>query len=488
LADRIAVLAAKPKICVAGFRGILHSKVRDLLVKSGVRTLYNILFTVFFALSSPYYFVRMRRRGNWQEGFPERFGNYNTKLKQAITNRQVLWIHAVSVGEVNVCTQLIRALEPRLPNLKIVVSTTTTTGMAELHRKLPSHISKIYYPIDQRACVASALNTIRPEAIVLIEAEIWPNFLWRAYDHGWPVFLVNARLSDRSYRGYKRFAFLFKPLFALFTGVGAQNEADAAKLRELGCRPEAIRIVGSLKFDAAKLDERRLVNVPALFRQLAVPPGARVLVGGSTHPGEEAILAEQFLRLRARFPDLFLVLVPRHFERSQEAGRELTARGVKFAFRSEILSHSRFRPGEIDCLVVNTTGELKYFYEQATVIFVGKSLTAQGGQNPIEPGALGKPMVFGPNMQNFAEIVRRFLAQDGAVQARDAAELEQVLAELLADGPRRDQLGRNALKVVRENLGAIDRTVDMIVQHLADDGLYLAPRVNGPAALRPQQR
>jgi 3-deoxy-D-manno-octulosonic-acid transferase len=178
------------------------------------------------------------------------------------------------------------------------------------------------------------------------------------------------------------------------------------------------------------------------------------------------------------------VLVPRHFERSQEAGRDLDARGVKFVFRSEIMSHSRFGPGEIDCLLVNTTGELKYFYEEATVIFVGKSLTAQGGQNPIEPGALGKPMVFGPNMQNFAEIVRSFVAQDGAVQARDAAELEKVLAELLADGPRREQLGRNALKVVQENLGAIDRTVDMIIEHLADGELYVAPRVKGSATRR----
>jgi 3-deoxy-D-manno-octulosonic-acid transferase len=440
-----------------------------------VRTLYNILFTIFFALSSPYYFVRMRRRGNWQKGFPERFGRYNTKFKQAITNRHVLWMHAVSVGEVNVCTQLIRALEPRLPNLKIVVSTTTTTGMAELNRKLPTHVSKIYYPIDRRAYVSRALHTIRPEAIVLVEAEIWPNFLWRAHDHGWPVFLVNARLSDRSYRGYKQFGFLFKPLFALFSGVGAQNEADAAKLRELGCRPEAIHIVGSLKFDAARLDERRLLNVPALLRQIAVPPGARIVIGGSTHPGEEAILAEQFLRLRERFQDLFLVLVPRHFERSQEVGRELAARGVKFAFRSEIMAHSKFAPGDIDCLLVNTTGELQYFYEHATVIFVGKSLVAQGGQNPIEPGALGKPMVFGPNMQNFAEIARGFLAQDGAVQARDAAELEKVLAELLANEQRREQLGRNALKVVHENLGAIDRTVEMIVKHLDNGEVYIAP-------------
>ena len=446
------------------------------MVKSGVRTFYNILFTIFFVLSSPYYFVRMRRRGNWRKGFSERFGKYNTKLKQALTNRHVIWIHAVSVGEVNLCTHLIRALEPRMPNLKIVVSTTTTTGMAELHRKLPTHISKIYYPIDRRAYVSRALNTIRPEAIVLVEAEIWPNFLWLAHQHGWPVFLVNARLSDRSYRGYRRFSILFKPLFALFAGVGAQNEADAVRLRALGCRPEAIQIVGNLKFDAARLDEHRLLNVPALFRQLAVPPGARILVGGSTHPGEEAILAEQFCRLRARFPDLFLVLVPRHFERSQEVGRELRARGIKFVFRSEIMSHSEFQPGEIDCLLVNTTGELKYFYEHATVIFIGKSLTAQGGQNPIEPGALGKAMVFGPNMQNFEEVVRRFLAQNGAVQARDAAELEKVLGELLADERRCEDLGRNALKVVHQNLGAIDRTVDMIVKHLDDGELYVAPR------------
>jgi 3-deoxy-D-manno-octulosonic-acid transferase len=441
-----------------------------------VRTLYNILFTVGFILLSPYYFVRMRRRGNWQRGFAERFGKYSTKFKQAITNRDVLWIHAVSVGEVNVCTQLIRALELRMPNLKIVVSTTTTTGMGELHRKLPTHISKIYYPIDHRRFVTRALSTIRPEAIVLVEGEIWPNFLWGARKRGKPVFLVNARLSDRSYRGYKRFGFLFRRLFAELAGVGAQNEADAARLRQLGCRPEAIRIVGSLKFDAARLDERRLLDVPALLRQAGVKPGAPLIVGGSTHAGEEAILAEQFLRLRTRFPDLFLVLVPRHFERSREVGRELEERGVKFAYRSELLSQEQLAPGEIDCLIVNTTGELKYFYEHATIIFVGKSLTAEGGQNPIEPGALGKAMVFGPNMQNFAEVARGFLQQDGAVQVRDAAELEKALGDLLGDEARRAKLGRNALKVVHENLGAIERTVDMIVERLANSELHIEPK------------
>jgi 3-deoxy-D-manno-octulosonic-acid transferase len=438
-----------------------------------VRVLYNIFFTIFFVISAPYYFMRMWRRGNWTKGFGQRFGAYDARLKQAITNRQVLWMHAVSVGEVNICTQLIRALEPRVPNLKIVVTTTTTTGMGELQRTLPTHISKIYFPIDRRSYIARALTTIRPKAVVLVEAEIWPNFLWRMNDLGIPLFLVNARLSERSFRGYKRWGFIFRKLFASFTGVGTQNEADAARLRALGCRPEAIHVVGSLKFDAAKLDEKRVLDVPRMLEQIGLPKDALLLVCGSTHSGEEALIAEQFLRLRNRFPGLFLIIVPRHFERGKEVGRELQERGVKFMFRSEITSSTQLQPGEVECLLVNTTGELKYFYEHATVIFVGKSLKGQGGQNPIEPGALGKPMVFGPHMENFADVARNFVAQCGAVQVNDAAGLEMALSELLADGARREELGRNARKVVRENLGAIDRTVDMIVRNLNDQDIYI---------------
>jgi 3-deoxy-D-manno-octulosonic-acid transferase len=440
-----------------------------------VRTLYNILFTFFFVLSSPYYFWRMQRRGNWLNGFRQRFGEFDNNLKQALTNRHVIWLHAVSVGEVNICTQLIRSLEPRLPNAKIVVSTTTTTGMGELKKKLPTHVSKIYYPIDRRKSVARSMQTIKPEAIVLVEGEIWPNFIWRAQDQKIPLFLVNARFSNRSYRGYRRFRALFRPLFASFTGVGAQNDVDAAKLIELGFRSEAVRVVGSLKYDAAKLDERRLLDIPAMLRQLGVQPGAQLLVGGSTHAGEEAILADLYLRLRQRFPDLFLVLVPRHFERSREVGRELETRGVRFVYRSELIATTQHNKGELDCLLVNTTGELRFFYEHATVIFVGKSLMAEGGQNPIEPGALGKAMVFGPNMQNFADVAQNFVARDAAVQVHDTAELESAVAQLLSDAVRRDQLGHNAVKVVRENLGAIDRTVDMIVERLRHEEFYVAP-------------
>ena len=440
-----------------------------------MRTLYNILFVIFFILSAPYYFWRMRRRGNWRAGFGQRFARYDASLKQALTNRHVVWMHAVSVGEVNLCTHLIRALEPRVPNLKIVVSTTTTTGMAELRNRLPTHVSKSYYPVDRRKFVNRALGTINPKAIVLVEAEIWPNFLWRAQRLGIPVFLVNARLSERSFPRYKKFAFLFRPLFASFAGAGAQNEADAARLREVGCRPEAVRVMGNLKFDAAKLDEKRSPDVPTMLRQLGVPPDAQILVAGSTHDGEEILLAEMAKRLRSKFPKLFLILVPRHFERCPEVGQKLRVGGVKFFWRSEFSAKTKLDEGEIECLLVNTTGELRFFYEQATVVFVGKSLTAMGGQNPIEPGALGKAMVFGPNMQNFADVTRSFLAQNAAVQVNDPEALETAIAGLLATESRREWLGRNALKVVAENLGAIDRTVKIILEELKTRGIYVAP-------------
>ncbi len=440
-----------------------------------MRFIYNILFTIFFVLASPYYFMRMWRRGQWQTGFWQRFGVFDAKFKQSITNRHVLWLHAVSVGEVNICTQLIRALEPRMPNLKIVVSTTTTTGMGELQKKLPQYIGKFYYPIDRKKYVARALGVVRPEAVVLVEAEIWPNFIWRLRDKKIPLFLVNARVSAKSHRGYKRFAFLFRPLFAAFTGVGAQNEADAARLREIGCRPEAVQVPGNLKFDTANLNVTRPLDVSGLLAQIGVPANALLLVAGSTHDGEEEILVEQFLRLRVKFPNLFLIIAPRHFERAKNLGKQLATSGIRLFYRTEITSTTRLAPGLVECLLVNTTGELMNFYQAASVVFVGKSLTANGGQNPIEPAALGKATVFGPNMQNFEDVARIFLAQRAVIQVSDSAELEKVFADLLGSETRRRELGERAARVVRENMGAVDRTVEMIVRHLDTGEHFIAP-------------
>lgn len=447
-----------------------------------MRLIYNILFTLFFYLSAPFYFLKMWRRGGWKENLGHRFGRYDAKVKQALTNRHIIWLHAVSVGEVNICTHLIQALEPRIPNIKIVVSTTTSTGMGELKKRLPSHIQKIYYPIDRKIWAWKAIGTIHPEAVILIEAEIWPNFIWRCRDLNIPVFLINARLSDRSTRGYRLWGFLFRPLFESLAGVGCQSEKDAETLVELGCRPEAVNVLGSLKFDAVKLDERRLLDVPALLRQIGVDASVPVIVAGSTHAGEESILGGIYLRLRARFKNLFLILVPRHAERAKDAGRDLEDQKLKVFYRTQITAHTAHAPGEVDCLIVNTTGELKYFYERANVIFVGKSLQAHGGQNPIEPGAMGKPMVFGPNMENFAAIADTFVRQGGAVQVRNAAQLEEALAELLSDPGRSAELGRCALRVVQENQGAIERTVDMVVEKLKGEGLHISEPAGLPGA------
>lgn len=434
-----------------------------------MRLLYNVLFLAGFIVSAPFYFLKMKRRGGWRAGFWQRFARYDSRLKQALTNRHTLWVHAVSVGEVNIATQLIKSLESRAPNLTVVVSTTTSTGMGELRRKLPAHVPKFYYPIDRAKYVSRALRVINPEAIVLVEAEIWPNFLWKAADRRIPTFLVNARLSQKSYRGYRRAAFLFRPIFRKFTGVGAQNEADAQRLIDLGCRREVVRIVGNLKFDAAQIAEKTAIRVDQLYQQIGVGEDALILIGGSTHDGEEAYLADVFLRLREKFPKLFLTVVPRHMERSKEVGTELEKRKIRFVYRNEIGSTTRYEPGEIEALIVNTTGELRHFYENATVVFVGKTLMAEGGQNPIEPGALGKAMVFGPNMQNFEAIAAAFVNARAARQERDAAAVERAIGELLASPDQRAELGKNALKVVSENRGSIERTLDMILENITLD-------------------
>lgn len=408
----------------------------------------------------------MARRGDWRRGFGQRFGHYETGLKHALTNRDVIWLHAVSVGEANLVVGLIAALEKRLPNHKFVVSTTTSTGMSVLRRCLPDRVARIYYPIDRRKHVQRAMGTIHPEAVVLVEAELWPNFLWSLQRRNVPYFLVNARISERSHRGYRRYGFLFRELFAGFAGVTAQNDADAGRLRELGVPADAIRVVGSLKFDSVKLETARRLDVTALLRQLGVDAQQPVLVGGSTHAGEEKILAGMVLRLRQRFPALFLILVPRHHERGREVGDELKRAGVRFVFRTEITAETRHAPGGVECLLVNTTGELLSFYDRADLVFVGKSLTAEGGQNPIEAAALGKAVLFGPHMENFPQVVPQFLQAGGAIQVLDAAALERTVADLLADPERRAEVGRRGLAVVRKNAGALEETVELIASRV----------------------
>jgi len=436
-----------------------------------MRTIYNILFSIGFLLSFPYYFFRLWRRGGWREGVGERFGRYSARVKQALTNRRIVWIHAVSVGEVNLATLLVRALEPRLPTFKFVVSTTTTTAMAELRRKLPLIVEKVYFPIDRRPWVRRAFGILNPEILILIEAELWPNVLWQARRRGVPVVLANARISDRSFPRYRKARFLFRDLFQGLDAVSAQSEHDRDRLVQLGCRPESVHPVGSLKFEPSLAGDGRPLDAPKLLRQAGMPENARVLLGGSTHDGEEVALAEIFSKLRKKHPDLYLVLVPRHFERARAIGSQLARRSLRYVYRSEVNFAAEPEPGSTECLLVNSTGELRYFYPHAHVVFMGKSLHGVGGQNPIEPAAAGRAIVFGPNMQNFPDIAPRFLKADAAIQIRDAAQLERTLDALLSDPARCETLGRNARQVVDSSRGALDRNVSMILDVLQEHGI-----------------
>lgn len=430
-----------------------------------MRIVYNILFAIFFVLSLPYYFYRLWRRGNWRVGVGQRFGFYDAKLRDKLAGRKVIWFHAVSVGEVNLCALLIAALGARLDGWTVLASTTTTTGMEELRRKLTPDVIKIYYPVDFPLCVNRALKVIRPQVVTLVEAEIWPNLMWRLRDLDVPVLLANARLSDRSARRYGQCGFLFRSIFSNLAAVGVQNDGDAARLVSVGCRSENVKVTGNLKFDAIDLVTEHRIDPRRILNWAGISDEALVLLGSSTHAGEERLLAEIYQRLRPTHSRLRLVVVPRHFERGAEVKRELTDLGLVCCLRSDYsLSDSADHSGkpESDCLIVDSTGELRFFFDVADVVFVGKSMLACGGQNPIEPAAAAKAVVFGPHMENFRIIAKNFVKTGSMIQVRDRKELEQVLERLVNSEPERRSLGEAAQAEVNRNRGALERTVDLV--------------------------
>ena len=426
-----------------------------------MRLLYNILFPVFFLLSAPYNFWKLVRRGNWRSGFGQRFGAYGG-LRERLKGKRVLWLHAVSVGEANLAVQLVKSMQPHLKDWTVVVSTITTTGMGELERRLPTDVHRVYYPIDWLPFVRSTFRALNPAAIVLVEAEIWPNLFWQARSTNVPVHLINARLSENSFNGYRRYAFLFKPLFRSLHAAGVHNETDAERLAELGCDRKTIIVTGNMKFDGTATPGADTTDARALLREIGVPDEAPVLVAGSTFEGEEELLCKMLPQWRKDHPDLFLVLVPRHFERASAVLENLKPLNLRIRRRTAMNAGAE-KP---DVLLVDTTGELKAFYEVATLVFVGKSLTAQGGQNPIEPAALGRPMVFGPFMQNFKPVVQSLLEAKAAIQVKDETELARQVSVLLGNPEQLAALGTAARAVVEGNKGATQRTSELIGQTL----------------------
>ncbi len=422
-----------------------------------IRFLYNLLFPIGLFLFLPGYLLKMTRRGNYREKFGQRLGFYGDVVRSRLAGRRITWMHAVSVGEVAVALKLAARIKKLDKDLFCVLTTTTTTGFAFAVKSSPDWIEVMYNPIDFWPVVRRAFAVISPVRLVLIEAEVWPNLVARACARRIPIALANARLSPRSERRFLKFRYCIAPLFRQLDLVCVPEKEDVARWRALGVSENRIVQTGNIKYDT---DETKTeLEIPRAFLEaLGIDPAPPIIFGGSTHAGEEAILTEIFLQLREEFPTLFLILAPRHVERARTLRVQLQQHSLEVALRSE--SGSK-RP---DCLLLDTTGELRDWYSVATIVFVGKSLTTNGGQNPVEPIIAGKPVIFGPHMENFATLAESLVRRNGAVQINDADSLRAAFTRLLRDSEERARLVARAASVLTAHHGATNATAELITK------------------------
>jgi 3-deoxy-D-manno-octulosonic-acid transferase len=429
---------------------------------------YNLFCPFVFLALLPGFLRRMFRRGRFREKFGQRLALFTDEDRSRFARQESIWIHSISVGETLVALKLARKLRKLDRSIQIALSVTTSTAFALALEAEEDWLRILYNPLDFPSLVRETLETIRPIHLVLVEGEIWPNLVAECRRRGIPVSLVNARLSRRSEARFLRFRAWTGAVFRLLDFIYVPEPEEVARWVSLGVDPDRVRCTGSIKFDEAHSPAAtRLELFRGFLSQLSISPESPILLGGSTWPSEERLLAELLIALRREWPELFLILVPRHVERTPQILRELTTLGLRPVCRS---AFPLITPCNADVLIVDSTGELRDWYEVATVVFVGKSLAGGGGQNPAEPAALGKPIIFGPSMENFAALIDLLLAHRAAVQVPDAPALETEVRRLLRDADQRTQLGLRAREALAVHRGATARTAEIL----------LAARARGP--------
>lgn len=427
-----------------------------------MRHLLNVVYLTLIAVSSPWLLYSAVRFGKYREGWAEKLFGLVPELTPSPCR---VWFHAVSVGEVNLLDTVLRRLAKAEPDCDVVISTTTKTGFGLAQRKYPQH-QVCYCPLDFSWAVRAAYRRLKPAVLVLVELELWPNILAEAGRLDVPVAIINGRLSDRSTRGYRRLGSWLKPYLQNISLVLAQSPTCASRFIQLGIDPARVRSVGSMKFDGAQTN-RDNPQTKQLAELAGFTGDELVLVAGSTQAPEEALAISVFRRLASRFPQLRLIIVPRHPERGEEVARLLEQSGLSWRRRSGLANSldclSRERPGpddRIDVLLVDTVGELAGWWGRADIAFVGGSLGGQrGGQNMIEPAAYGVPTCFGPNTQNFRDIVEQLLAARAAVVVGDGEQLYEFVERCLRDTDYARELGHRGKQLVISQRGAAEETV-----------------------------
>ncbi|HMP88982.1 MAG TPA: 3-deoxy-D-manno-octulosonic acid transferase [Kiritimatiellia bacterium] len=427
--------------------------------------IYNILFVLIFPLLLPHFLFRMKRRGGYSKDITQRLGYYSDETVLQLGGEPRIWIHAVSVGELYVALHLIKEWRERAPETRFALTTTTSTAYAIAKRELSELDVVLYFPVDFPPIMRKAFEAIDPKAILLVEVELWPNLIRIARERGIPVMLVNGRMSDRSFKGYRKLSMLTRPLLAEFDLIGVQSDEDLRRFVALGAPPDRTVNFGSAKYDVAlatPLGEGG--KALEVMRSAGITDQHLVLLGGSTWPGEEDAMVDLYRGLKTRYRNLVLVIAPRHVERANQIVEELKPRVGKLLRRSNIKEKPAISPAyPPDVLLIDTTGELKHFYANADVIFVGKSLTQHGGQNIIEPALYGKPVVVGPNMENFVAIMDDFLQENAVLQVKDLQGLRRAVDDLLCDPQKRRAIGGSARRVVETKAGSLGLYLDKVL-------------------------
>lgn len=420
--------------------------------------LYSGLVLAVFLIAWPWFLYQALRYRKYVGSLGQRMGYLPVSFN--IDGDESIWIHAVSVGEVLTARPLIVDLRKRYPTLRIFLSTTTMAGQQLARRSVPDVDEVFYFPFDLGLFVRRTLDLVRPRLFLMMETEIWPVLLRECRRRQVATAIVNGRLSSRSFPRYRLVRAFMRPVLGDIDRFCVQSDESARRFVELGADPAHVVVTGSLKFDSLDTGpSARLRARDRVLRYFRVAASRPVIVAGSTMKGEEAAVLAAFRRIRATSPTALLVLAPRHPERFGDVEQLCRNEGWTVRRRTELAIDQDPRA---DVVVVDTIGELAALYQLATVVFVGGSLVATGGHNVLEPAVFGKPIVFGPHMDNFREIADTFVAAGAAVRLDDARDLEETLIDLLGDSVRRARLGAAARALVEANRGAKDRTMTVL--------------------------
>ena len=419
-------------------------------------TAYNLLLNLFFIVAFPYLLVRAA----WgKHGIKERMGFISPGKSEKISKRKVIWFHAASVGEIKVLSTIIPQVKRDHPEYALVVSTVTKSGKKEAERILKEIEFVFLLPVDLKRFVRRAGDKIRPEALILVETELWPNLIGEAKKRGSIIIMINGRVSHRSFRRYLAVRSLFEQTLSCFDLLCVQSEEHKERLIRLGACPDKIRVTGNLKYDRL-LYTSQTADKDQLKKRLGIADKYMVIIGGSIRSGEEQILLRVFAKLKSEKDNLLFLLAPRHLDKLHEVEKALSAMKFSFVRRSQL--DGNIRSDQPDVILLDTMGELAGLYALADVAFVGGSLVPVGGHNLLEPAIYGVPVIFGPYMDHFKEEAKILTESGGGIQVKSEEELVQRLSGLIEDKEKRLKLGASAKAAIGKETGVSKRTTDLI--------------------------